>query len=98
MGEMKRLWEGKLEDFEKPATETKLNPHNFYEVKDNEGRGIWGGKSTLEAIKYYRQSRNATVWVGVWDEGEDDAYLLIEPINITSIILSTIANTMDRGN
>ena len=97
MGEMKRLWEGKLEDFEKPATETKLNPHNFYEVKDNEGRGIWGGKSTLEAIKYYRQSKDASVWVGVWHEEENDAHLLIEPINITTIILATIISSMDRS-
>ena len=89
MGEMKRLWEDTVQD--------KLNPPNFYEVKDSEGRGIWGGKSTLEAIKYYRQSKDASVWVGVWHEEENDAHLLIEPINITTIILATIISSMDRN-
>lgn len=89
MGEMKRLWEDTVQN--------KLNPHNFYEVKDSDGRGIWGGKSTIEAIKFYRQSKNASVWVGVWHEETDDAHLLIEPINITNIILATISDTMDRS-
>lgn len=89
MGEMKRLWEDKIL--------RKSNQHNFYEVKDSEGRGIWGGKSTVEAVKFYRSSKNATVWVGVWIEEDDDALLLIEPINITNIILATISDTMDRS-
>lgn len=74
-----------------------MKHNNFYEVKDG-SEVVWGGESALEAFEFFRRTRNATVWVSVWAETGDelDYRLVIEPIDITSIVLSAIASTLER--
>ena len=74
-----------------------MKASNFYEVKDG-SEVIWGGASALEAFEFFRRTRNATIWVSVWGETDDelDFRLITEPIDITSITLSAIASTLER--
>ena len=69
----------------------------FYEVSDNQNIAIWGGESALEALKWYRNSPNGSkIWVQEWITTEDDAKTSSQMIEITPIVLATIANCMDR--
>jgi hypothetical protein len=73
-----------------------MKPQNFYEVKA-EKEVVWGGESALEAFEFFRRTRNASLYVSVWDgEDELDYRLITEPIEITSIVLSAIASTLER--
>ena len=69
----------------------------FYEVSDAQGIAIWGGEDVLEAIKWYRHSPpDSKVWVGQYETTEEEAKLTMEFIEITPIVLATIANCVDR--
>jgi len=69
----------------------------FYEVSDAQGIAIWGGEDVLEAVKWYRNSPpDSKVWVGQYETIEDEAKLTMEFIEITPIVLATIANCVDR--
>jgi hypothetical protein len=69
----------------------------FYEVSDPQNIAIWGGESALEALKWYRNSPNGSrIYVQEWLTDEEDASQVSSQIEITSIVLSTIANCMDR--
>lgn len=69
----------------------------FYEVSDAQGIAIWGGEDVLEAIKWYRNSPpDSKVWVGQYETTEEEAKLTMEFIEITPIVLATIANCVDR--
>jgi hypothetical protein len=73
-----------------------MKPENFYEVKDGK-EVVWGGASALEAFEFFRRTRNATIQVSVWDgEDELDYRLITEPIDVTSLVLSAIASTLER--
>ena len=75
----------------------KVVQYNFYEVADNLGIAIWGGESSLEAIRWLRRSpAESRVWVSVWESEEENARPTTDPIDITSIVLATIADTMER--
>jgi len=77
--------------------DSKIKQYNFYEVADNLGVAIWGGESSLEAIRWLRRSpAESRVWVSVWDSEEEEARATTNPIDITSIVLATIADTMER--
>jgi hypothetical protein len=77
--------------------DSKIKQYNFYEVADQNGIAIWGGESSLEAIRWLRRSpAESRVWVSVWESGEEDAGVTTDPIDITSIVLATIADTMER--
>lgn len=77
--------------------DSKIKQYNFYEVSDHNGLAIWGGESSLEAIRWLRRSpAESRVWVSVWDSEEENARLTTDPIDITSIVLATIADTMER--
>ena len=69
----------------------------FYEVSDAQNIAIWGGESSSEALKWYRQSPlDSKIWVSEWLSDEEDAREVSPQIEITSIVLSTIANCMER--
>jgi hypothetical protein len=69
----------------------------FYEVSDAQGKAIWGGENVLEAIDWYRKSPpDSKVWVGQYETTEEDAKLVRDFLEITPIVLATIANCVDR--
>jgi hypothetical protein len=69
----------------------------FYEVSDSQGIAIWGGEDVLEAVKWYRNSPpDSKVWVGQYETTEEEARLSMDFIEITPIVLATIANCVDR--
>ena len=69
----------------------------FYEVSDSQGIAIWGGEDVLEAVKWYRNSPpDSKVWVGQYETTEEEAKLTMDFIEITPIVLATIANCVDR--
>ena len=69
----------------------------FYEVADPQNIAIWGGESASEALKWYRDSPNGSrIYIQEWLTDEEDAKQVSPQIEITSIVLSTIANCMDR--
>jgi hypothetical protein len=72
----------------------------FYEVSDAQNIAIWGGESPSEALKWYRESPlDSKIYVQEWLTDEEDAKEVSPQIEITSIVLSTIANCMERwGN
>ena len=61
----------------------------LYEVVDKQGRGLWGGEDSLEAIKWLRLNLRdeCRLLVSAWDSDEEDAHLVGQSIDITSIIL-----------
>jgi hypothetical protein len=69
----------------------------FYEISDAQNIAIWGGESPSEALKWYRESPlDSKIWVSEWLTDEEDAKEVSPQIEITSIVLSTIANCMER--
>ena len=72
----------------------------FYEVSDAQKLAIWGGESPSEALKWYRNSPpESKIWVSQWEADEEDAKQVIKPVEITPIVLATIADCMGRwGN
>jgi hypothetical protein len=72
----------------------------FYEVSDAQKLAIWGGESPSEALKWYRNSPpESKIWVSQWEADEEDAKQVLKPVEITPIVLATIADCMGRwGN
>lgn len=69
----------------------------FYEVSDSQDIAIWGGESPSEALKWYRNSPvGSKIWLSEWITDEEDAREMMPPIEITSIVLNTIADCMSR--
>ena len=69
----------------------------FYEVSDAQNLAIWGGESPQEALNWYRNSPlDSKIWVSEWLTDEEDAREVSTQIEITPIVLSTIANCMER--
>jgi hypothetical protein len=69
----------------------------FYEVSDAQNLAIWGGESPSEALKWYRNSPlDSKIYVQEWLTDKEDAKEVSPQIEITSIVLSTIANCMER--
>jgi hypothetical protein len=69
----------------------------FYEVSDAQNLAIWGGESPSEALKWYRNSPlDSKIWVSEWLTDEEDAKEVSLQIEITPLVLSTIANCMER--
>jgi len=60
----------------------------LYEVVDKQGRGLWGGEDSLEAIKWLRLNLRdeCRLLVSAWDSDEEDAHLVGQTIDITEII------------
>ncbi|NCA22708.1 MAG: hypothetical protein EBS86_16440 [Crocinitomicaceae bacterium] len=69
----------------------------FYEVSDAQKLAIWGGESPSEALKWYRNSPiDSKIWVSEWLTDDENAKEVSTQIEITPIVLSTIADCMER--
>ena len=69
----------------------------FYEVSDSQNIAIWGGESPSEALNWYRNSPiGSKIWVSEWLMNEEDAKEVSSQIEITPLILNTIADCMSR--
>jgi len=59
----------------------------LYEVVDEWGNAEWGGNSEKEALAWIANSPTATrILVSGWSTDDDDAYLIGEPLDITTIV------------
>ena len=59
----------------------------LYEVVGEDGNAEWGGNSEREALAWIANSPTATrILVSGWTTDDDDAYLVGEPIDITTIV------------
>ena len=61
----------------------------LYEVVDKQGRGLWGGEDSSQAIKWLRLNLrdDCRLLVSAWDSDEEDAHLVGQSIDITNIVL-----------
>ena len=62
----------------------------LYEVVDKEGRGLWGGEDTEQAITWFMKSaleQTVRIMVSAWDSDEEDAHLVGQTIDITPIVI-----------
>lgn len=68
----------------------KSNLILLYEVVDKEGRGLWGGEDTEQAITWFKKSaleQSVRIMVSAWDSDDEDAHLVGQTIDITPIVL-----------
>jgi hypothetical protein len=69
----------------------------FYEVSDPQNIAVWGGESPREALDWYRRSpAGSKIWVSQYETDEEEARLVLDLIEITPIVLATIADSIDR--
>jgi len=69
----------------------------FYEVSDPQNIAVWGGESPREALDWYRRSPDGSkIWVSQYEADEEEARLVLDLIEITPIVLATIADSIDR--
>ena len=69
----------------------------FYEVSDPQNIAVWGGESPREALDWYRKSpAGSKIWVSQYETDEEEARLVLDLIEITPIVLATIADSIDR--
>lgn len=69
----------------------------FYEVSDPQDIAVWGGESPQEALDWYRRSpAGSKIWVSQYEADEEEARLVLDLIEITPIVLATIADSIDR--
>lgn len=72
-------------------------PTKFYEVMDARGDLVWGGAHPIEAVRWFRRGLDNTLFVSVWDEeNEDDFRLLNDKIDISALVLATLADEAGR--
>jgi hypothetical protein len=70
---------------------------SLYEISDSQDIAIWGGEDPVSALGWYRSAPTGSkIYVSGWLADEEDARLISEPIEITSIVLATIADCMER--
>ena len=59
----------------------------LYEVVGEDGNAEWGGNSEREALAWIANSPTATrILVSGWTTDDDDAYLVGQPLDITTIV------------
>jgi hypothetical protein len=70
---------------------------SLYEISDSQDIAIWGGEDPVSALGWYRSApTDSKIWVSGWLADEEDAKLISEPVEITPIVLATIADCMER--
>jgi hypothetical protein len=59
----------------------------LYEVVDENGNPEWGGEKAGDALSWIANSPTATrILVSGWDSDEEDAHLVGQPLDITTIV------------
>ena len=70
---------------------------SLYEISDSQDIAIWGGEDPVSALGWYRSAPTGSkIYVSGWLADEEDARLISEPIEITPLVLATIADCMER--
>ena len=70
---------------------------NFYEVADRKGIA-WGGASASEAVEWFRRGLDNSIYVSVWNEEDiEEPKLVIDKIDITKLVLTTIVSERGRA-
>ena len=71
---------------------------NFYEVADRKGEIAWGGASAIDAIEWFKRGLDNSIYVSVWNEEDiEEPKLVIDKIDITKLVLTTIVSERGRG-
>jgi hypothetical protein len=65
---------------------------NFYTVRDSKQEPIYGGESPREAVEFFRRNISARIAVSVWEGEGEELYQIVEPIDITPLVLHTIVS------
>jgi len=59
----------------------------LYEVVGEDGNAEWGGNSEADALAWIASSPTATrILVSGWESDEEDAHLVGQPLDITTIV------------
>ena len=70
---------------------------SLYEISDSNNIAIWGGEDPVSALGWYRSAPTGSkIYVSGWLADEEDAQLISEPVEITPLVLATIADCMER--
>lgn len=70
---------------------------SLYEISDSNNIAIWGGEDPTSALAWYRSApADSKIYVSGWLADDEDARLISEPVEITPIVLATIADCMER--
>lgn len=70
---------------------------SLYEISDEDNVAIWCGEDPTSALGWYRNSPTGSkIFVSGWLADEEDAKLISEPVEITPLVLATIADCMER--
>jgi hypothetical protein len=74
---------GDLISFHPPKSDLVL----LYEVVDDWGNAEWGGNSEADALAWIAKSPTAKrILVSGWTTDDDDAYLVGQPLDITTMV------------
>ena len=74
---------GEVINFHPPKSDLIL----LYEVVGEDGHAEWGGNSEREALAWIATSPTATrILVSGWESDEEDAHLVGQPLDITTIV------------
>jgi hypothetical protein len=74
---------GDLVAFHPPKSDLVL----LYEVVDDWGNAEWGGNSERDALAWVANSPTAKrILVSGWTTDDDDAYLVGQPLDITTMV------------
>ncbi len=74
---------GEVISFHPPKSDLIL----LYEVVDESGNAEWGGNSEREALAWIASSPTAArILVSGWESDDDDAYLVGQPLDITTMV------------
>jgi hypothetical protein len=78
------------------AFHPKVSPlFTFYEVVDSQGIAEWGGNDPVEAVQWLRRSpMDSRLLVSAWDADDEEAMLVGQPMDITKIVLATLAGVL----
>lgn len=70
----------------------------FYEVMDRRGDISWGGASPSDAITWFRQGLDNSIFVSVWNEEDiEDPRLVTDKIDVTTLVLATITSEREKA-
>jgi hypothetical protein len=67
-------------------------------VRDSKGEEIYQGESARDAVMDFRRNISARMYISVWQIQDEDLYQVIEPIDITPVILQTIVSVTGGAN
>jgi hypothetical protein len=73
-----------------------MSGRNFYTVRNYQGEALVGTESEDEALDFFSRQNIARIYVSVWEGESEDIYQVVEPINITSLVLRAQAREIQE--